>query len=85
MIKFFEYNWQVRDEWFDWCNQVKIEELFMDRKGGVGNILYTLFHIIDVEYSWIRGIQGKEDVVFQFAGYIHLKRLNLFQINYVLN
>ncbi|MBT2641889.1 DinB family protein [Bacillus sp. ISL-41] len=75
MIKFFEYNWQVRDEWFDWCNQLTIEELLIDRKGGVGKILYTLFHIIDVEYSWIRGIQGKEDVVFQFADYNTLEKV----------
>ena len=74
IIKFFEYNWQVRDEWFDWCKQLTIEELLMNRKGGVGNILYTLFHIIDVEYSWIRGIQGKEDVVFQFADYNTLEK-----------
>lgn len=75
MIKFFEYNWQVRDEWFDWCNQLTITELLEDRRGGVGNILYTLFHIIDVEYSWIRGIQGKEDVVFQFADYHTLEKV----------
>ncbi|MFC0476045.1 DinB family protein [Robertmurraya beringensis] len=75
MIKFFEYNWQVREEWFDWCNKLEIEELLIDRKGGVGNILYTLFHIIDVEYSWIRGIQGKEDVVFQFADYNTLEKV----------
>ena len=75
MIKFFEYNWQVRDEWFDWCNQLTIKELLKDRRGGVGNILYTLFHIIDVEYSWIRGIQGKEDVVFQFADYNTLEKV----------
>lgn len=75
MIKFFEYNWQVRDEWFDWCNQLTIKELLENRRGGVGNILYTLFHIIDVEYSWIRGIQGKEDVVFQFADYNTLEKV----------
>ncbi len=75
MIKFFEYNWQVRDEWFDWCKQLTIEELLKNRKGGVGNILYTLFHIIDVEYSWIRGIQGKEDVAFQFADYNTLEKV----------
>lgn len=43
MIKFFEYNCQIRDEWFDWCNLLTNEELLIDRKGGVGNILYTLF------------------------------------------
>ena len=64
---FFEYNWQVRDEWFEWCNQLSNEELIKVRTGGVGSILYTLFHIIDVEYSWLRGIQGKEDVVVEFA------------------
>ena len=75
MIQFFEYNWQVRDEWFDWCNQLSTEELLKKRKGGVGNILYTLFHIIDVEYSWVRAIQGKEDVLFQFADYNTLEKV----------
>ena len=67
MILFFEYNWQVRDEWFAWCSQLPEEELAKSRTGGVGSILKTLFHIIDVEHSWIRGIQGKEDIVFDFA------------------
>ena len=75
MIKFFEYNWQVRDEWFDWCNQITMKELLKHRTGGVKNILYTLFHIIDVEYSWIRAIQGKEDIVFQFTDYNTLEKL----------
>ena len=69
MINFFVYNWQVRDDWFEWCNQLSNEELIKDRTGGVGSILYTLFHIIDVEYSWLRAIQGKEDIVFKFANY----------------
>ncbi|MFS0865567.1 DinB family protein [Fredinandcohnia sp. 179-A 10B2 NHS] len=81
MIKFFEYNWQVRDEWFDWCKQLTIEDLLKNRKGGVGNILYTLFHIIDVEYSWIRGIQGKEDVVFHFADYNTLEKVKSLSDN----
>ncbi|RDW21626.1 DinB family protein [Oceanobacillus chungangensis] len=75
MIKFFKYNWQVRDEWFDLCNLLTPDELLKVRRGGVGNILYTFFHIIDVEYSWIRGIQGKEDVVFQFADYNSLEKV----------
>ncbi|MCM2988966.1 DinB family protein [Bacillus safensis] len=75
MNKFFEYNWQVRDEWVNWCNQITTEELLQDRIGGVGSILYTLFHIIDVEYSWIRGIQGKEDVVLDFDDYKTLAKV----------
>ncbi|TQR24459.1 DinB family protein [Bacillus safensis] len=75
MNTFFEYNWQVRDEWVNWCNQLTTEELLQDRIGGVGSILYTLFHIIDVEYSWIRGIQGKEDVVLDFDDYKTLAKV----------
>ncbi|WP_336821295.1 DinB family protein, partial [Bacillus thuringiensis] len=51
------------------------EELIKERTGGVGSILYTLFHIIDVEYSWVRGIQGKEDIVVEFADYDTLERV----------
>lgn len=75
MINFFEYNWQVRDEWFDWCNQLSNEDLIKERTGGVGSILYTLFHIIDVEYSWLRGIQGKEDVAVEFDDYNTLEKV----------
>ncbi|MES9729385.1 DinB family protein, partial [Bacillus safensis] len=38
-------------------------------------ILYTLFHIIDVEYSWLRAIQGKEDVVLNFDDYKSLTKV----------
>lgn len=75
MIKFFEYNWQVREEWFNWCNQLSTEELLKERIGGVGSILYTLFHIIDVEYSWIRAIEGKDDVLVEFDDYNTLEKV----------
>ncbi|CAH0345985.1 DinB family protein [Bacillus sp. CECT 9360] len=61
MLKLFQYNWQVRDDWFTWCESVPEEELLKKRVGGVGSILYTLFHIVDVEYSWILGLQGKPE------------------------
>lgn len=75
MIRFFEYNWQVREEWFSWCNQLTTDELIENRVGGVRSILYTLFHIIDVEYSWIRGIRGEEEIVFQFTEYNTLEKV----------
>lgn len=75
LISFFKYNWQVRDEWFDWCSQLSYEELIKKRTGGVGSILYTLFHIIDVEYSWLRCIQGKEDIVVEFGDYPTLEKV----------
>ncbi|KOO46656.1 DinB family protein [Priestia koreensis] len=78
MLKFFDYNWQVRDEWFDWCKQLDEEELFKKRSGGVGSILYTLFHIVDVEYSWIRGIGQKEDVLLEFESHRSIQQIKHF-------
>jgi len=57
----FRYNWQIRDEWFEWCKCLSEEELMKPRTGGVGSILKTLFHIVDVEYSWVCHIQGKSE------------------------
>ncbi|MCJ8010910.1 DinB family protein [Paenibacillus sp. KQZ6P-2] len=61
MKGWFEYNWQVRDEWFEVCRRLPLKELIEERTGGVGSILKTLFHIVDVEFSWIRAIEGMED------------------------
>ncbi|WP_339180970.1 DinB family protein [Bacillus sp. FSL R5-0560] len=80
MIKFFEYNWQVRDEWFEWCNHLTTEELLKNRIGGVESILYTLFHIIDVEYSWIRAIQGKKDIEVNFSDYNTIQKLKSLSV-----
>ena len=60
MLTLFRYNWQVRDEWFEWCRQLSAEELNANRTGGVGGILETIFHIVDVEFICICDIQGKE-------------------------
>jgi uncharacterized damage-inducible protein DinB len=77
MLSFFKYNWQVREEWLAWCEQLSPEALLQKRIGGVGSIQYTLFHIIDVEYSWLRAIQGKEDVIFDFNSYKSLDQLKI--------
>jgi len=39
MITLFRYNWQVRDEWFDWCKQFSHEDFIQARTGGLGSIL----------------------------------------------
>ncbi|SEP79406.1 DinB family protein [Piscibacillus halophilus] len=82
MRKFFEYNWQVRDEWFAWCQPLTADKLLRERIGGVGSILYTLFHIIDVEYSWIRAIQGKEDLIVNFNEYNSLEQVKRLSDKY---
>lgn len=66
----FRYNWQVRDDWFKWCEQLSEGELLRKRVGGVGSILETLFHIVDVEYSWINALQEKK------IGHRSLKSIN---------
>ncbi|SDZ09480.1 Uncharacterized damage-inducible protein DinB (forms a four-helix bundle) [Evansella caseinilytica] len=69
----FQYNWQVRDEWFQWCEQLAEVELLRPRTGGVGSILETLFHIVDVEQAWISGLQGKPEYHHRFEEYASLE------------
>ena len=65
----------VREEWYRWCEEVSEEELLRARTGGVGSILQTLFHIIDVEWSWIRLLQGKSDFEGDFDDYKSLDQV----------
>ncbi len=75
MLKLFEYNWQVRQDWFDWCRNVSEEELLKKRTGGTGGILHNLFHIADVEFSWISILQGKPEFTEPFESYASLQKV----------
>ncbi|GLX69022.1 DinB family protein [Paenibacillus glycanilyticus] len=75
MKTMFQYNWLVREEWYRWCEDIPVEELLRVRTGGVGGILHTLFHIADVEWSWIRALQGKPDFQESFDGYRSLEKV----------
>ncbi|KQL35075.1 DinB family protein [Psychrobacillus sp. FJAT-21963] len=75
MQMMFRYNWMVREEWYRWCKEVSDEELLLVRTGGVGGILHTLFHIVDVEWSWIRILQGKPDFQERFDDYNTLEKV----------
>ncbi|AEW55684.1 DinB family protein [Bacillus anthracis] len=75
MHTLFQYNWQVRDDWFKWCEQLSEKELHRKRVGGVGSILETLLHIVDVEYGWISALQGKEDNEPQFQDYQSIQKV----------
>ncbi|WP_037287784.1 DinB family protein [Saccharibacillus sacchari] len=75
MRTFFEYNWIVREQWYEWCAEVPYDELIRPRTGGVGSILQTLFHIVDVEWSWIRSLQGKSDFQESFENYKTLEKV----------
>lgn len=73
MKTLFYYNWQVRDEWFRNLDTVPVVELTRERKGGLGSILRTLLHLIDVEYSWVRVIKGEEDFPIPMDDYKDLR------------
>ncbi|GED30323.1 DinB family protein [Brevibacillus centrosporus] len=82
MKTFFQYNWMVREQWYQWCEDVPEEELLRERIGGAGSILYTLYHIIDVECSWIRVLQGKPDIQDDFMQFRSLAKVRMLDANY---
>lgn len=75
MQTLFRYNWQVREEWYKWCEELPEEELIKPRTGGMGGFLQTLVHIVDVEVSWIRGMEGKPDIPADFTEYNTLPKI----------
>jgi uncharacterized damage-inducible protein DinB len=77
MIHLFHYNWEIRDNWFSLCTKLTEEELCKKRVGGPGSILYTLFHIVEVEHSWICAMQGKPDIPFHFEDYQSLEKVKM--------
>lgn len=79
MLKLFEYNWQVRNDWLEWCETVSREELMKKRVGGIGYILPTLYHIVAVEYGWIcGGIQEKAVDIPPFEEVASLQQIKEF-------
>ncbi|CAG9620179.1 DinB family protein [Sutcliffiella rhizosphaerae] len=83
MQKLFQYNWQVREDWFNWCETVPEADILKERVGGVGGVLHTLFHIVDVEYSWILNMKGEvvPDVP-PFKEYASLHKVREFSREY---
>ncbi|ASS68447.1 MULTISPECIES: DinB family protein [unclassified Paenibacillus] len=75
MQAWFRYNWIVREQWYEWCGELSLDELLQVRTGGAGGILKTLFHIVDVEWSWLQTLQGKPDFEEDFRNYATLARV----------
>ena len=63
MREMFQYNWQIRDEWFSWCKKIPYEDLTKKRPGGMGSILHNLYHVIDCEQIWVNQMNGTEVLV----------------------
>ena len=64
MLSLFKYNWQVREDWFTWCESLPEEEFHKERVGGMKSIRETLTHIIDCELLWLNSFMD-EKVVFE--------------------
>jgi uncharacterized damage-inducible protein DinB len=75
VILLFEYNWKIREEWFNWCKEISEGELLKERKGGYKGILHTLFHTVDVEQRWIRGLSNEKPIKFDFIDYNSLNAI----------
>ncbi len=71
--RLFAYNWAVRREWLDWSGGMGEADLLRARAGGQGSILKTLFHVVDVEWSWLRFLSGLPDFDEPFERYATLE------------
>lgn len=69
MYSLFQYNWQIRNEWFELLGELNEAQLNMDHIGGLGSIPKTLFHIVDTEYSWLRALKGEPDLKPEIKDY----------------
>lgn len=64
MLSLFKYNWQVREDWFNWCESLTEEEFHKERIGGMKSIRETLIHVIDCELLWLNSLID-EKIVFE--------------------
>ncbi|WP_274307055.1 DinB family protein [Solibacillus daqui] len=62
MLSLFQYNWQVREDWFNWCQSISEEEFHKERIGGMKSIQKTLIHIIDCELLWLNSMVKKPNL-----------------------
>mgnify|MGYP003446068105 CR=1 FL=1 len=85
MVDLFQYNWDVREDWFTWCTFLSEEEFHKERIGGMKSFRETLIHIIDCELLWLNTIlgdpityEGREsiyhlDEIRQYSTFVQLK------------
>ncbi|MBB4824881.1 putative damage-inducible protein DinB [Sporosarcina luteola] len=76
--KLFQYNWQVRNEWFEWCEEIPYEELIQKRIGGMRSFLHTLYHVIDCEQLWINQMWSKPVMTTDLKAITQLNEVKSF-------
>ncbi|QTD43183.1 DinB family protein [Sporosarcina sp. Te-1] len=76
----FRYNWQVRNEWIEWCEEIPYEELIRKRIGGMGSFLHTLYHVIDCEQLWINQMWNKPVITTDLRAITQLDEVKSYDV-----
>ncbi|MEK4424891.1 DinB family protein [Solibacillus sp. FSL K6-1523] len=64
MLSLFQYNWQVRENWLNWCQSICAKEFHKERIGRMKSIRNTLIHIVDCELLWLNSMIDK-NILFE--------------------
>lgn len=64
MLSLFHYNWQVREDWLNWCQTISEVEFHKERIGGMKSIRENLIHIVDCELLWLNSLVEKP-IIFE--------------------
>ncbi len=80
MKQLLEYNWQVRNEWFELFDSISHKEFIKPRIGGLKSISETLFHIIVVEYYWLCGLSDLQPNRYQYSDFKNLEDIKKLSI-----
>ena len=78
MVDLFQYNWDVREDWFTWCESLNEEEFQNERIGGMKSFRKTLIHIIDCELVWLNAIFGERITYECRESIYHLDDIKLY-------
>lgn len=78
MIDLFQYNWDVREDWFTWCSTLSEEEFHKERLGGMQSFRETLIHIVDCELLWLNTILGERIKYESRETIYHLKEIKQY-------
>lgn len=75
----FDYNWQVRNDWFAWCAELPQEELVKKRHGGIQSFVHTLYHVIYCEHIWVSQLLEREINVQPMESVTTLEEVRTFE------
>jgi uncharacterized damage-inducible protein DinB len=78
MVDLFQYNWDVRDDWFTWCESLSEEEFHQARIGGMKSFRETLIHIVDCELLWLNTILGERITYENRETLYHLEEIKQY-------